>query len=83
MPVAHPAIFSALAEVLCIPGRSDVAFHGQFAATGVYEVRFERFGNAITVSVVVALIERSLLPVGMLAGTFDAAIQKLSVEASS
>ena len=75
-------IFAALAEVLCIPGREDVAVNCRFSSSGIYEVRFVRGGRAINVWSPISEIAAHPAPVPMLAHEYNEAILRLTPEAS-
>jgi hypothetical protein len=73
-------IFTALAEVLCIPGREDVAVTCRFSSPGIYEVRFVRHGRAFSVWSPISRIAAHPAPVSMLAHEYNEAILRLTPE---
>ena len=73
-------VFAALAEVLCIPGREDVAVNCRFWSPGIYDVKFERHGKERSVSASHADIAAHPAPVSMLACEYNKAILRLTPE---
>lgn len=73
-------IFAALAEVLCIPGREDVAVTCRFSSPGIYEVRFVRHGKEESVSARVNGVPPNFPLASMLAHEYNEAIRRLTCE---
>ena len=75
-------VFAALAEVLCIPGREDVAVTCRFSSPGIYEVRFMLGGKMESVSARVNGVPPNFPLVSMLAHEYNEALLRLTLEAS-
>ncbi len=75
-------IFAALAEVLCIPGREDVAVTCRFSSPGIYEVRFVRHGKEDSVSARANGFPPGFPLASMLAHEYNEAILRLTPEGS-
>lgn len=73
-------IFAAIADVICIPGREDVAVNCRFWSPGIYDVRFKRHGKEGSVSASHADIAAHRAPVSMLACEYNKAILRLTPE---
>lgn len=73
-------IFAAIADVICIPGREDVAVNCRFSSPGIYEVGFVRHGQEESISAMVNGFPAVFPLVSMLACEYNEAILRLTPE---